>query len=207
MQWKCLQEVRKYYERYLLRRRKGNIFNLNKVKKLTTLEEQLLMSYLSEHYGYYFSNIHCPIDAKQFHKSSYSIRYELLIEHNESHYLLIRSLNNIGYCLRQLNKFEESKSRYEEALRLAKNSGLKETNFHYYGRLYFNEAISGREIGDEKIEVEELFKKVIELRKKYYGDEHRYVGKAILNLGIFYRQKGDITEATRLFTEAKKNIS
>lgn len=167
-------------------------------------KDLLLFAEVLENYGYHAGNTYQPLLSKKRHKKAYDIRCRIF-HLDRNHYLIARSLNNIGFCLRQNEQYKESRKLHEDAIERLKSSGFTEENYHYFARIYFNQAICHMETSEYNIAIKKLHK-VIQLRELFYGKNHRYTLKAKINLARIFRKQGQINTALDHFPPNKKDL-
>jgi len=154
-----------------------NIKDENYIRAIALVEEFGHESELNsdDYCNYAFAHSHCGehIKALEFYNKS--------LELNPSAFY---ALNNRGYTLNVLERYEEAITDFNKAVEL-------NPNFAY---AYSNRGLSQIKLGDVKEGLSDI-EKSLDL-----DNQNSYAYK---NLGIYHKDKGDVSEAKKFFQQAK----
>ncbi|MES0488970.1 MAG: tetratricopeptide repeat protein [Leptospirales bacterium] len=118
-----------------------------------------------------------------------------------------RSLNQVGYYLKERGRYQDVEGYYQKALSIHKNT---------LGEEHQNTATSLNNLADLYItqgrydEAEPLYKQALEIRKRLFGLEHTATATSLNNLAALFYVQGRYDEAEPLFAqvvEIQKKVS
>ncbi|MEM7335706.1 MAG: tetratricopeptide repeat protein, partial [Chloroflexota bacterium] len=111
----------------------------------------------------------------------------------------VLSFNNMGYVLRDLEKYEASKSYYEEAL---------DINLTIFGEIHPKTAVSLINLGDVKIKLKAHEEAKVDLNRAQdiyvvmQDGKHFNVANINFNLGVIAEDESNLDEAMAFFGQA-----